>query len=111
MLQLDEISLEERYPVLLQMLNAGKHGPLGRGEIIIAPKAYIESVLTLPQWGYSPNLKLSNEQSKLTEIEDDWFLSVGYELLCEFWIMRQDICFGNTPRGSAQAVFIRHQSE
>ena len=52
MLQLDEISLEERCPSFVTDVERWKaSGPLGRGEIIIAPKAYIESVLTLPQWG------------------------------------------------------------
>ena len=52
MLQLDEISLEERCSSFVTDVERWKaSGPLGRGEIVIAPKEYIESVLTLPQWG------------------------------------------------------------
>ena len=36
---------------------------MGRGEIIIAPKAYIESVLTLPQWGPFSRFEIINERT------------------------------------------------
>ena len=64
MLQLDEISLEERCPSFVTDVERWKaSGPLGRGEIIIAPKAYIESVLTLPQWGPFSRFEIINERT------------------------------------------------
>ena len=64
MLQLDEISLEERCPRMVTDVERWKaSGPLGRGKIIIAPKAYIESVLTLPQWGPFSRYEIVNERT------------------------------------------------
>ena len=64
MLQLEEMILGEKLSSFVVDIERWKaQGPLGQGEIIFAPKEYIERVVSLPQWGPFPKIEVVSERA------------------------------------------------